>query len=95
MVLNAFVPCQEEGNIPYVINNGVGVFETKPAKMAKIIQGWLSGGKKELKVLSAKAKALGKPDALLDMVKDLAELVKEGEAEEWMPERSGGQLLAI
>ena len=24
MVLNAFVPCQEEGNIPYVVDNKVG-----------------------------------------------------------------------
>ena len=33
LVLNAYVPCQEEGNIPYVTDNGVGVFETKPKKV--------------------------------------------------------------
>jgi 1,2-diacylglycerol 3-beta-galactosyltransferase len=80
MVLNAYVPCQEEGNIPYVTENGVGVFETNPRKMAQVIEKWLAGGEKELKQLSIKAKALGKPDALLDMVRDLACLVKEVQA---------------
>lgn len=98
MVLNAFVPCQEEGNIPYVTENGVGVFETKPAKVAQIIQTWLSGGEKELKVLAAKAKALGKPDALFDIVKDLAGLVKEaaaGEMPDWRHRTGKAQLFAI
>lgn len=98
MVLNAFVPCQEEGNIPYVTDNGVGVFETKPAKVAEIITDWLSGGEKELKVLAAKAKALGKPDALFDIVKDLAGLVKEAAAcdvAEWRSRTEKPRLLAI
>jgi 1,2-diacylglycerol 3-beta-galactosyltransferase len=80
MVLNAFVPCQEEGNIPYVTDNGVGCFETKPAKVAGIIREWLEGGDARLKELADKAKAIAKPDALFDIVKDLAELVKSGEA---------------
>lgn len=80
MVLNAFVPCQEEGNIPYVIDNGVGCFETNPAKVADIIGGWLAGGEGRLKELSDKAKAIAKPDALFDIVRDLATLVKSGEA---------------
>jgi len=76
MVLNAFVPCQEEGNIPYVINNEVGVFESNPGKVARVIKGWLSCGAQRLHELSAKAKALGRPDALLDMVRDLESLIK-------------------
>lgn len=75
MVLNAFVPCQEEGNIPYVTDNGVGVFESNPKKVATVIDGWLSGGEK-LKELSAHAKALGKPAALLDICRDLEGLIR-------------------
>ena len=80
MVLNAFVPCQEEGNIPYVTDNGVGKFETCPPKVAAIINEWLSGGGKSLKELATKAKSLGKPDALFDIVRDLSTLVKESAA---------------
>lgn len=75
IVLNAFVPCQEEGNIPYVTDNGVGVFESKPKKVAGVIKGWLAGGERQLKEMSARAKALGKPDALLDIVRDLETLI--------------------
>lgn len=32
MVLNAFVPCQEEGNIPYVVDNKVGTWRTASAR---------------------------------------------------------------
>lgn len=32
---------QEEGNIPWVIDNGVGDFETHPEKIAHIIHRWL------------------------------------------------------
>lgn len=76
MVLNAYVPCQEEGNIPYVTENGVGVFESYPEQVAEIIQGWLAGGQKELHKMAVKAKALGKPHALLDIVRDLSSLMK-------------------
>lgn len=76
MVLNAFVPCQEEGNIPYVTENNVGVFETRPAAVASIIKSWLEENGKELKALSARAKALAKPGSLFDIVKELDGMVK-------------------
>lgn len=76
LVLNAFVPCQEEGNIPYVTENKVGVFETKPQKVAQIIGRWLSHDGKELKELARRAKALGKPDSLFHIVSDLKTMIK-------------------
>lgn len=41
------MPCcllclQEEGNIPYVVENGVGTFETDPVKIADIMAEWLA-----------------------------------------------------
>jgi 1,2-diacylglycerol 3-beta-galactosyltransferase len=75
LVLNAYVPCQEEGNIPYVTENHVGVFETDPTRAAKVIQSWLAGGEGTLRRLAARAKALSKPDALFDIVRDLETLI--------------------
>lgn len=40
--LYRFAP-QEEGNIPYVIDNGVGTFEVHPPKIAHIMHRWLMG----------------------------------------------------
>jgi 1,2-diacylglycerol 3-beta-galactosyltransferase len=74
MVLNAFVPCQEEGNIPYVVDNGVGQFERRPMATADIIKRWLAAGSAKLEKMAAKAKAMGKPDALSDIVRDLYDL---------------------
>ncbi len=76
MVLNAFVPCQEEGNIPYVTENNVGVFETRPAAVASVIKSWLEENGRQLKALSARAKALAKPGSLFDIVKELDGMVK-------------------
>lgn len=140
MVLNAFVPCQEEGNIPFVTENKVGkaqqcqrmvgqpsvkaearvvveqdigctwgqgpgkgpgngpglclpgfggrhphdrvdmrlqvgVFERKPGRVAEIIKGWLSQGGQELAEMARRARAVSKPEALFDIVRDLDTLV--------------------
>ena len=75
LVLNAYIPCQEEGNIPYVTENKVGVFETKPKKVAEILKSWLANDGKELKELAARAKKLAKPDSLFDIVKDLRTMI--------------------
>jgi len=40
LLLNGCVPCQEEGNIPFVVDNRVGAFEKDPAKIADIVAGW-------------------------------------------------------
>ncbi len=43
-VVRASLPgAQEEGNIPYVVDNGVGTFETHPERIAHIMHRWLLG----------------------------------------------------
>ncbi|GAX80944.1 hypothetical protein CEUSTIGMA_g8379.t1 [Chlamydomonas eustigma] len=75
ILLNGNVPCQEEGNIPYVVENGVGAFETRPPKIANILASWLSPLEREEFVLKAeRSKALGRPEAVYKIVQDLATL---------------------
>ncbi|KAL4447742.1 hypothetical protein ABPG75_004961 [Micractinium tetrahymenae] len=74
MVLNAFVPCQEEGNIPYVVDNKVGVFEKSPQRAAQIIRSWFGEKRAEFEEMGRRARALGKPHALFDICRDLATL---------------------
>jgi 1,2-diacylglycerol 3-beta-galactosyltransferase len=72
------VPCQEEGNIPYVVENRCGAFERDPDKIAAILDRWFSpSGAGELAAMSANARALGRPDALHRIVRDLAALAEE------------------
>mmetsp|Transcript_11083 Transcript_11083/g.19268 ORF Transcript_11083/g.19268 Transcript_11083/m.19268 type:complete len:383 (+) Transcript_11083:53-1201(+) len=77
ILLNGNVPCQEEGNIPYVIDNGVGTFETDPVKIAAILKKWLLGDaedKEAFAKMGARSKELGRPAAVYQIVNDLAEL---------------------
>lgn len=53
---------QEEGNIPYVIDNGVGTFEKQPSKIADIVVDWFGAGAATFKDMAVKAKALGRPE---------------------------------
>lgn len=73
LLLNGCVPCQEEGNIPYVVDNGVGAFNTDPEQIAKIISRWFSKeGEGELEAMAQRARKLGRPQATFDIVRDLA-----------------------
>jgi len=44
-VLNDFIAGQEVGNVPYVVDNGAGVFCDEPTKIATIVSGvvWAQG----------------------------------------------------
>lgn len=73
LLLNGCVPCQEEGNIPYVVENGVGAFNTDPEQISKIISRWFSPeGAPELEAMAQRAKKLGRPQASFDIVRELA-----------------------
>jgi 1,2-diacylglycerol 3-beta-galactosyltransferase len=66
------IPCQEEGNIPFVVDNGVGSFSTNPEEIANMVGNWFSDEYKEiLKEMSLKATMLGRPEATFKIVRDL------------------------
>lgn len=67
-------PQSHQGNIPYVIENKVGAFETSPAKIAEILGRWLGPERQEFDAMSRRSKALGRPEAVYKIVEDLARL---------------------
>jgi glycosyltransferase involved in cell wall biosynthesis len=78
ILLNGNIPCQEEGNIGYVTDNGAGAFETDPGRIAALVARWLSAGfKKQLAAMAAASKALGRPEAVYNIARDLAALCSE------------------
>jgi hypothetical protein len=62
--------CQLEARLAQV-----GVFERDPFKAAALIREWLTTKRAELAAMAARAKALGQPHALENIVGDLATLV--------------------
>eukprot|EP00982_Pelagococcus_subviridis_P009052 30897-Pelagococcus_subviridis.AAC.14 len=73
MVIKArFIPCQEEGNVSFVLENGVGAFSEDPVEISQIISRWFKSDGIELNSMSSKAKSLGRPEATFNIVRDLA-----------------------
>lgn len=76
IILNGFIPGQEEGNVPFVVNNGVGVYEKSPAAIAAIVARWFGPERGHLREMAARAKALGHPHATFDIVRSIVQLMK-------------------
>ena len=74
MVLSGFVPGQEQGNVEYVQDHGVGVFSTDPAEIARVVLDWLHPGNPAMAAMQEKARALARPRAALEIAEVLSEL---------------------
>jgi 1,2-diacylglycerol 3-beta-galactosyltransferase len=75
ILLSGYIPGQEEGNIPYVVDNGVGEYNTDPAAIASIVARWFGPEHEKLVAMSANARAMGHPQATFDIVKSITELL--------------------
>lgn len=81
LLLTGFIPCQEAGNVPFVVGRGCGSFERDPARAAATLARWLApGGRGDLDAMrSAVATvAAGWEGALDRIVDDLAALCRTG-----------------
>ncbi|KMT02725.1 hypothetical protein BVRB_8g193120 [Beta vulgaris subsp. vulgaris] len=68
---------EEKGNVPYVVENGAGVFTRSPKETARIVAEWFSNKQDELKKMSENALKLAKPEAVFEIVRDLHELAAQ------------------
>lgn len=57
---------QEEGNIPYVVDNNVGAYERHPKGIANVLKEWFTVKQDVFKEMSQKAKALGRPEVCVE-----------------------------
>lgn len=62
-LLTGFVPGQEEENVAWAERRGGAVFEPRPKRAAALVEGWLRPGCRELEAMSARMRAMGRPDA--------------------------------
>lgn len=77
IILNDYIPGQEKGNVPYVVDNGAGVFTRSPKETARIVAEWFTTKTEELKKMSENALKLAQPEAVFDIVKDIHELASQ------------------
>ena len=80
ILLSGFVPGQEEGNVPFVVENGVGAYCDAPDGIAAIVSGWSSSG--EMDRIADRARSLGRPQAANDIVDEIAGLLDAESAPE-------------
>jgi 1,2-diacylglycerol 3-beta-galactosyltransferase len=72
--LYGFLPGQEAGNVPFVVENGVGLFESDPLILANhVIE--LFREQSHLVQMSIQAKNVGRPLATYQIAKDICDLL--------------------
>jgi 1,2-diacylglycerol 3-beta-galactosyltransferase len=67
IILSGYVPGQEDGNITYVVDNGLGTFAEEPERIAAIVQDWLRPGNPALVEMAGRARRLGRPNAAFEI----------------------------
>jgi 1,2-diacylglycerol 3-beta-galactosyltransferase len=75
IMLSGFIPGQEEGNVPYVINHQVGAYRPEPEDIARLVTRWFGPERGELARMAANARQLGNPRATFHIVEDIAGLL--------------------
>lgn len=76
IILSGFIPGQEEGNIPYVLENEVGLYGKSPDEIATIVCHWFTDQREQLKQMAARAQRLGKPQATFQIVTSIVQLLE-------------------
>jgi 1,2-diacylglycerol 3-beta-galactosyltransferase len=75
ILLSGHIPGQEDGNVTYVVENGVGAYSQDPREIAKIAGRWFGPEQWQLKEMAARARALGRPDASKHIVQEITALL--------------------
>ena len=75
ILLSGFLPGQEEGNVTFVQESGVGVLRDKPEEIARTLGEWLTPGNDTLARFGARARQLARPRAALEIADILNEIL--------------------
>ena len=73
MVLSSFLPGQEAGNVPYVVDGGFGVYTgNDPRKIGDVVYRLFNDEPEKLRAMSAQARALSRAESSQLISKDIA-----------------------
>ena len=76
IILNDFIPGQEVGNVPYVVQNGAGVYSKSAEETAALVARWFGDGSEEMRRMAQNARRLAQPNAVNEIVRDIDDLVR-------------------
>jgi 1,2-diacylglycerol 3-beta-galactosyltransferase len=71
ILLSGHIPGQEDGNVSYVVENGVGAYSRDPQQIAEIAGRWLGSDQDRLNEMAARARGLGRPRASMRIVQEI------------------------
>ncbi len=71
MVLSGAIPGQEDGNVAFVVEGGAGIYAPQAPRVADAVSAWLAEGPEVLGRLAARARALGRPDAVWQIAEEI------------------------
>jgi 1,2-diacylglycerol 3-beta-galactosyltransferase len=74
VVLFGYIPCQEEGNVQYVLSHNAGVYVPNSAMIADLFLDWLQPDNSVLTQMACKASSLAHPEAALAIARRAYEL---------------------
>ncbi|MBV9126256.1 MAG: glycosyltransferase, partial [Planctomycetes bacterium] len=77
LILMGKVPGQEDGNVHYITQKEIGIWEPNPQRAALQLRAWLEPGNPALAAMSARARQLGRPDAASAIARDLLAVADE------------------
>jgi len=79
ILLFSYILGQEEGNVAYVVENGLGAYTPEPTAAAALLGDWLSDGQERLLRMRRQCQRLARPDAALDIARTVLDLVSRRE----------------
>lgn len=72
IILSGFIPGQEEGNVSYVLEHGVGVYRKASLEIAETVFRWLGPEQAERERMAEQARRLSRPQAAFQIVEEIA-----------------------
>jgi 1,2-diacylglycerol 3-beta-galactosyltransferase len=76
MLLSGYLRGQEEGNVQFVQEMGVGVLRKNPQAIVRQLRAWLDGARDELEDMRERARRAARPNAAIDIVREIARLIE-------------------
>jgi len=77
ILLTGFIPGQEAGNVPFVVEHDVGAYSEDPAEIGAILSRWFGPEQERLAEMGVKAKAMGRPQATFEIVDEIVGLLEK------------------
>jgi 1,2-diacylglycerol 3-beta-galactosyltransferase len=74
IIISGAIPYQEDRNIAYVVENGIGHLAEEPAEIANLLREWLQPSNEELSQMARNARRLAQPEATLEVARLIADL---------------------